>query len=73
MKRSMLEIIKTLFEILQGENGSNPFLPTKEVVEQTGISHRSLKPLVELIQFIQQQKTLKSIKQSPKVTLYFLE
>ena len=73
MKRSMLEIIKTLFETLQGENGSNPFLTTKEVVEHTGISHRSLKPLVELIQFIQQQKTLKSIKQSPKVTLYFLE
>ena len=68
----MLEIVKIFFETLDG-NRSNPFLRTKEIVEKTGITHRSLKTLVELIQFIQAQKTLKYIKQSPKVTLYFLE
>ncbi|WP_287582175.1 hypothetical protein [Candidatus Borrarchaeum sp.] len=72
MKRSLLEIVKILFDTLD-ENGSNPFIRTKEIVEKTGISHRSLKPLVELIQFIQEQKTLKFIQQSPRVTLYFLE
>ena len=72
MKRSMLEIVKILFETLD-ENGSNTFIRTKEIVEKTGISHRSLKTLVELIQFIQEQKTLKFIQQSPRVTLYFLE
>jgi len=68
----MLEIVKILFETLD-ENGSNPFIRTKEIVEKTGISHRSLKPLVELIQFIQKLKTLKFLQQSPRVTLYFLE
>ena len=68
----MLEIVKILFETLD-ENGSNPFIRTKEIVEKTGISHRSLKPLVELIQFIQEQKALKFLHQSPRVTLYFLE
>jgi hypothetical protein len=72
MKRSMLEIAKILFDTLD-ENGSNPFIRTKEIVEKTGISHRSLKTLVELIQFIQEQKTLNFIHQSPRVTLYFLE
>jgi len=72
MKRSMLEIVKILFDMLD-ENGSNPFIRTKEIVEKTGISYRSLKTLVELIQFIQEQKTLKFIQQSPRVTLYFLE
>jgi hypothetical protein len=72
MKRSMLEIVKILFDTLD-ENGSNPFIRTKEIVEKTGISHRSLKTLFELIQFIQEQKTLKCLHQSPRVTLYFLE
>ena len=68
----MLDIVKILFETLD-ENGSNPFIRTKEIVEKTGISHRSLKPLVELIQFIQKQKPLNFLQQSSRVTLYFLE